>query len=237
MRSYVPGCSDARCVCIPSQALPSPPSGSCRGTRSQSEHRCSRNQSTAASLCCPEKSSLVWVPASAAWGQAGERGQILMPLQAGFTQGRWWWFNSEWEAVIKCSYSVVFDVIFNKKLSKTGLCAAASSHVFISTMVCNSTEEMWQSLFSVPLGLEPCFGWRAARAAGPSWLLTGPQAFWLTAHSVTRCTCEPVLSAMLASSSYHRMTHRKPRNNCWVSSVLLLWTGGVLLTEGVWKRV
>ncbi|GLD47987.1 mitochondrial peptide methionine sulfoxide reductase isoform X1 [Lates japonicus] len=38
------------------------------------EHQGSRNRSTAVSLCCPEKRSLVWVGASAAWGRArGER--------------------------------------------------------------------------------------------------------------------------------------------------------------------
>ncbi|KAK9533795.1 hypothetical protein VZT92_008892 [Zoarces viviparus] len=58
----------------------SPPSGSCMGAGSQSEHRGSRNRSTAVPLCCPEKCSLVWVDASAAWGRAGgEEGEPWCP--------------------------------------------------------------------------------------------------------------------------------------------------------------
>ena len=80
--------ADARCVCIPSLALPSPPSGSCMGAGSQSERQGSRNRSTAVSLCCPEKCSLVWVGASAARGRVGGRGRNPgAPLHAGFTWG------------------------------------------------------------------------------------------------------------------------------------------------------
>lgn len=83
--------TDARCVCVPSPALPSlpsPPSGSCMDAGSQSEHHGSRNRSTAMSLCCPEKCSLVWVSASAAWGRVGGRAWTLVPLRTGFTQGQ-----------------------------------------------------------------------------------------------------------------------------------------------------
>lgn len=60
---------------MPFLALPSPPSGSCMGAGSQSEHQGSRNRSTAVSLCCPEKRSLVWVGASAAWEQSARLGE------------------------------------------------------------------------------------------------------------------------------------------------------------------
>ncbi|KAK1894704.1 5-methyltetrahydropteroyltriglutamate--homocysteine methyltransferase [Dissostichus eleginoides] len=60
---------------------PSPPSGSCMGAGSLSEHQGSRNRSTAVSLCCPEKCSLVWDGASAAWGRA------LVPPHAALTRG------------------------------------------------------------------------------------------------------------------------------------------------------
>lgn len=68
-------------------------------------------------------------------------------------------------------------------------------------------------------------GWRAARAAGPSWLANWPTGFLADSphcDTLHLGACES--SAMLASSSYHRMTHRKHRNNCWVSSAQQLLT-------------
>lgn len=69
-------CCRCQMFASPHLLSPSPPSGS-----SLSEHQGSRNRSTAVSLCCPEKCSLVWDGASAAWGRA------LVPPHAALTRG------------------------------------------------------------------------------------------------------------------------------------------------------
>lgn len=180
MRGRVQAFADARCVCIPSRALSSPPSGSCSGAGSQSERQGWRNQSTAASLCSPEKRSLVSADASAARGQAGGRGQTLVPPAH--------WFH------LRCALSAQLDPLTLLDLgSKFNITREAP--VFLQVYVLKRTFSLRKNVarfLLFPSRNRLAWGWRVARSAGPGWLLTGPKAFWLTAHSETFCTWEPV---------------------------------------------